>query len=144
MQVKLFYVPIMGGEEAEEQLNRFLRGNRVLKIEKAFSQLAGLNGWSFCVEYLQGTVVTKKQQKKVDYKNELSPAVFKRFERYRKIRRTLAKEDAVAAFIVFTNKQLADMAKVEKLTLAAMQKISAVGPKRIEKYGARFLKALEL
>ena len=35
MQIKTFKIPL-GGGEMEEELNRFLRDHRVLKVERAF------------------------------------------------------------------------------------------------------------
>ena len=34
MQVKLFTIPLFGSEEAVEEMNKFLRGNKVVDITK--------------------------------------------------------------------------------------------------------------
>ena len=52
-QIATFFVPISGGEAMQDEMNAFLRGHRVLQVEKAF---AG-NGWAFCVEWLEGAAV---------------------------------------------------------------------------------------
>ena len=48
-QINTFFVPLADDGAAQQELNAFLRGHRVLQIEKAF---AG-NGWAFCVEWLE-------------------------------------------------------------------------------------------
>ena len=52
MQIKTFKIPL-GGGEMEEDLNRFLRGHRVLKVERAFC-LEGSGYLAVCVEYMEG------------------------------------------------------------------------------------------
>ncbi len=36
MQVKSFVIPVLSSDSAEEELNRFLRGHLVLKVEHHF------------------------------------------------------------------------------------------------------------
>ena len=45
MQVKIFTIPIIGGERVNEEMNTFLRSKKVLQIEKEF--LASSAAWSF-------------------------------------------------------------------------------------------------
>jgi superfamily II DNA helicase RecQ len=78
----------------------------------------------------------------VDYKEVLNEADFAVFSRLRDLRKVIAEKEAVPAYAIFTNEQLAAMVtgKVESLT--EMGKIDGIGAARIEKYGAAFLKAL--
>ena len=83
MQIKIFTIPLFGNEEAVEELNKFLRGNKVVDISKSLVQQGNLAYWSFCVTYLVG-VPPKIQQlndrkEKVDYKQVLDEADFARF-----------------------------------------------------------------
>lgn len=41
MQLKVFAVPAQGGEEAIEEVNKFLRSHRVLSIEKRMVEQGG-------------------------------------------------------------------------------------------------------
>lgn len=141
MQIKVFCVPMEGGEQEEAALNKFLRGNRILKVQQQFTDAGSQPSWSYSVSYLQGGKGSSR--KKVDYEKVLSAAAFKRFEQYRRIRLKLSKEDRVAPFILFTDKQLAALANLEKLDLKSMQSIKGVGAAKAEKYGERFLKALK-
>ena len=68
---------------------------------------------------------------------------FTRFALMRTVRKKIADEDAVPAYSVFIDAELAEFAKLETLTLSSMKAIEGVGDKRIEKYGAKFLRAYE-
>jgi hypothetical protein len=63
-QINTFFVPLSGGETFLDEMNAFLRGHRVLEVEKAF---AG-NGWAFCVEWLEGssTALKTTNQRRID------------------------------------------------------------------------------
>ena len=49
-QINTFFIPLNDTGERQEELNAFLRGHRVLQIERAFAD----TGWAFCVEWLGG------------------------------------------------------------------------------------------
>lgn len=122
-----------------EEMNKFLRGNKVVDISKSFVQQGNVAYWSFCVTYLVG-VPSKVQQpgerkEKVDYKQILSEAEFVRFALLRTLRKQLAENDAVPAFAVFTDAELAEMAKMSELSAKNLLKINGLGEKRVEKYG---------
>ena len=55
MQVRIFTIPLFGGEEAIEEMNKFLRGNKVVDISKSQVQQGDVAYWSFCVTFLLGT-----------------------------------------------------------------------------------------
>ena len=55
-QIATFYVPTPDGGGFQEELNAFLRGHRVVQIDKAFTG----SGWAFCVEWLEGAAVSSK------------------------------------------------------------------------------------
>lgn len=140
MQIRIFTVPLFGGEEAIEEMNRFLRGNKVVDITKNLVQQGDVSYWSFCVTYLFGTPPKVQQpqaerKEKVDYRQVLDAQVFARFAVMRNIRKHLADADAVPAFAVFTDAELAEIAKLEELTPKTMLKINGLGEKRVEKYG---------
>ena len=54
MQLKIFTIPILGGEDDNEQMNRFLRANRVASIEKQFCIQGESAFWTFCVTCADG------------------------------------------------------------------------------------------
>jgi len=63
--------------------------------------------------------------------------------RLRDLRRTISREDQVPAYVVFTDRTLAEMAVRRPTSESAMGKIKGVGPAKIEKYGKRFLAVLQ-
>jgi ATP-dependent DNA helicase RecQ len=65
-----------------------------------------------------------------------------RFERLRALRKRLADEEGVPAYIVFSDAVLRQMAQAVPRTPAAMLTISGVGPVKLERYGTAFLELL--
>ena len=63
-------------------------------------------------------------------------------ERLRTLRRSIAKEEQVPAFVVFSDRTLAEMAVRRPRTPAALADIRGVGPTKLERYGERFLAAV--
>jgi len=134
-QINTFFVPLSGGDAVQDEMNAFLRGHRVLQIEKAF---AG-NGWAFCVEWLEGAVVSSKPpyQKRIDYREVLEPEVFARFAKLRERRKAIAQEDGVPPYMVITDAQMAEAVKDGNPTLEVLGKIDGFGAARLSKYGER-------
>lgn len=144
MQIKVFSVPIIGGESANEELNIFLRSKKILQVENQLIHHSGSSFWSFCVKYLDTAPTPISGEKvKTDYKQVLDEAVFKRFSRLREIRKQIAQNEAIPAFAVFTDEELAELAKLPEFTLAKMKTIKGIGEKKVEKYGQLFIKTLE-
>ncbi|MEW6487973.1 MAG: hypothetical protein AB1578_08665 [Thermodesulfobacteriota bacterium] len=53
MQYRVFRVPAGGCGDTEEAVNRFLRGVRVLRVDRQFVPDGQGAFWSLCVEYLE-------------------------------------------------------------------------------------------
>ena len=65
------------------------------------------------------------------------------FEELRKLRRRLAKERAVPAYIVFGDAALRDMARRRPSNAGAFLRVSGVGMKKLEQYGETMLHAIQ-
>jgi superfamily II DNA helicase RecQ len=142
MQIKLFTIPILGGEALAEEMNVFLRSKKILQTAQHLTQEGGNAFWCFCIKYVEDVALQEKQalaQPKVDYKQVLDEVTFARFSKMREMRKRVAQEDAVPAYAVFTDEELAGLAKIEKLTLATMKSVQGIGQKKVEKYGKFFL-----
>ena len=63
-------------------------------------------------------------------------------ERLRDLRRVIAREQQVPAYVVFPDKTLAEMAVRRPRTTTALAEIRGVGPAKLERYGERFLTLL--
>ena len=140
MQVKLFTIPLFDNETELNEMNGFLRAQKVLTIDKQFVSLGENAYWSFCITYLQlskqSTMAQNAQrQNKIDYKEVLDVATFAVFSTLRTIRKQIAENEAVPAYAVFTDSELAEIAKLENIDVAHLQSIQGIGQKKAEKYG---------
>jgi len=141
MQVKLFFIGIAGFEQGNDEVNKFLRSKKVVNIESHFVSHDKYCGWAFTVQYLDTTqnTITASPKEKIDYKNVLDEATFEKFSKLREIRKQLSEEEAVPAYAVFTNEELAEIAKLEELTEKNMLKIQGIGEKKVERYGKKMI-----
>ncbi|MEB2311777.1 MAG: ATP-dependent DNA helicase [Sorangiineae bacterium] len=64
------------------------------------------------------------------------------FERLRELRRALAAERSVPAYVVFSDATLLEMAARRPTSPSALLAIPGVGPAKLERYGERFLELL--
>ncbi len=64
------------------------------------------------------------------------------FETLRTLRRAIADENGVPAFIVFSDKTLREIARAHPTSRTAMLAVKGVGPAKYEGYGERFLEAI--
>ncbi|MDT8437056.1 MAG: ATP-dependent DNA helicase RecQ [Gemmatimonadota bacterium] len=65
-----------------------------------------------------------------------------RFQKLRALRKRLADEQGVPAYIVFSDQVLWDMIDASPRSLGEMLDVSGVGPAKLERYGPAFLEAL--
>lgn len=138
MQYAVFTVPIMGNDDVTEQLNKFLRGHKVVQVDRQFVLLGDCACWSFCVNYLEtpGTASTYgEKREKVDYRSILGEEHFKVFSQLRACRKQIAEQDVIPAYAVFTDAELAQMAQAENLNGQTLLQMEGIGKKRLEKYG---------
>lgn len=150
MQFKFFNIPAIDSETFENELNLFLRTHRVLKVSREFVSCGERIFWACCVEYLDspsasfsGTVFGGSAKKKVDYRELLNDAQFLRFRKLREARKVLSKSEAVPAYAIFLDAQLAELAKIEdELSLTKLKSIDGFGEGKCERWGEAFLKIL--
>lgn len=140
-QYNIFFVPHDDDGQAQDSLNSFIRAHRVIKTDRA----AFPDGWAFCVEWLEGknnaATGFARNTGKVDYRDVLDSEAFSRFVKLREQRKEIADADGVKAYVVLTDAQLAEIAKLETPTVADMKKIEGVGESRIKLYAERLLEA---
>lgn len=137
-QINTFFIPLTDTGERQDEMNAFLRGHRVLQIERAFSG----SGWAFCVEWLEGedrVARGKWREMKIDYREVLEPAVFARFAVLREKRKSIAQQEGIPPYMVMTDAQLAEAAKPEVLTESHLRSIEGFGEARVKKYAQRLI-----
>jgi superfamily II DNA helicase RecQ len=112
-----------------------------VKVDKELAVSGDMTYWTFCVQYLLPPLTTPvgERKDKVDYKTILDENQFKVFSVLRKCRKAIAEEDAIPAFAVFVDSELAEMAKQTELTVKAIASINGVGKQRVDKFAQRML-----
>ncbi len=75
-------------------------------------------------------------------KDSLTKAGYELFEKLRKLRLTIAREEGMPPYIVFSDKTLIDMSVKTPREKSSMLGVSGVGISKYEKYGERFLDAI--
>jgi len=144
MQIKLFTIPISDAGAYTEELNRFLRANKILEVENHLISNEKGAAWCFCVKYIESGLTYKPGDRpKTDYKNELDEETFKVFSKLRQARKELAHEDAVPAYAICTDQELAYMAKLNELTADQLLTVKGFGEKKLEKYGNRLIRLVQ-
>lgn len=144
MQIKVFEISTCNQVEDEERLNAFLRTHKILKVDKEFYFYEGVGRWTLLVSYMENLPSSMQLQSekkpKIDYKQVLNDDIFLKFSRLRELRKRLAMDDAVPAYAVFTDAELAEIAKLENIIPSELHKINGIGDKRVEKYGIKLCK----
>jgi ATP-dependent DNA helicase RecQ len=65
------------------------------------------------------------------------------WERLRALRQDIAKEQGVPPYVIFSNRTLAQMVELEPSTDEELLQVAGVGQKKLERYGERFLAAID-
>ncbi len=88
MQIKLYTIPVFGSEKTEEKLNRFLRGHRILQLERHFCSDNG-GYWAIMIEYVDGDPVAEappaSRRERKDFTEGLTEEEKPRFDFYKGI-----------------------------------------------------------
>ena len=139
MLIQIFTVPIYDTVASTEELNRFLRSNKILEVQNQFVNNPNGPCWCFCVKYIENGNMAVQPKEKTDYKQVLDDNTFKRFSKLREIRKLVALEESIPAFTIFTDEELAGLAKLSELTVSKMLTVKGIGEKKTEKYGQKFI-----
>ena len=146
MHYQFFTIRALDPESDTRELNAFLATNPVLDVERVFVA-DGLNSfWSVCVGVAAaaGAPASNKSGKRpaVDYREVLPPEVFAVYARLRSLRNGMAKQQGIQPYAIFTNEQLANMARLPSPSRQAIAAIEGIGEKRLEMYADAFLAEL--
>lgn len=142
MQIKLIELSSNASETEIEQVNRFLRSNKILSIDREFYTHMGEAKWTMLVVYQPKNDITinrDEKREKVDYKEILDEDAFEIYVQLKLIRKQLAEENALPLFAVFSNYELSQIAQLEEINEQTVCSISGIGRKRMEKYGYKMV-----
>jgi len=127
MPMRTFMIPVTDCGDACDAMNQFMRHVRVLSTDRRFVEIGLQSFWSILVDYLE----------------VLDPEAFARFAQLREFRKRLAQEEGIPVYTVFTNAQLAEIAKNRIVTKNGMEKVDGIGGARLSKYGDALIRFLE-
>ncbi len=148
MQIKIFTLPLVPETHQLEELNVFLRSSKVVDLRKEIATVDGNACWTFCVTYMQEAPTLNTQKSggaaRIDYKEVLDEQTFKRFSIMRRVRKDMAEAEAVPAYAIFTDAELAEVAKIAILVPNALTGIPGIGKKKVEKYGVEFCERMTI
>jgi superfamily II DNA helicase RecQ len=142
MQIRLFTIPAFEGAQLMEEMNAFLRNHRVLEVREEFFSTEQGAYWCFSIRFISSSALpsaTGRNREKIDYKNVLDAAAFKLFSELRACRKEIAQEEAVPAYAIFTDAELAKIAQLEELQPEKLDSIPGIGKKKVEKYGTQMI-----
>ena len=142
MQIKLFTIPVGDSGAELVEMNRFLKSNKILEVQEQL--ISNENGayWCFCVRYIEKAFnQTGHTKTKVDYKHILDDATFQKFSKLREIRKKVAADQGIPAFAVFTDEELAGLAKLDIITGKNMLSINRLVSRSLYKATKRFKNA---
>jgi len=141
MRIKFFTIPVNSAEDFEKELNVFLSTHKVVEIEKHLIQSIGQAYWCIYIGYIeQGkNIYSGGKGDPTDYRKMLAEKERIIYDQLCTVRREISKEEAVSAFLVATNAELAEIAKLESITVAGLKKISGFGEKKAEKYAKKII-----
>ena len=140
MQIKLFTIPISDSGSALQEMNTFLKAHKILEIQQMLISNDNGANWCFCIRYVEQAFNAASGSKaKVDYRQVLDEPTFRKFSHLREIRKTVAATEGLSAFIVFTDEELAELAKLEQITIKSMLSIKGIGEKKAERFAHYFM-----
>ena len=146
LQYAPFLLPLHTGSAEQDELNRFLRGKRIIQTRKELVATDGASHWAILVEYLDSPEKSAGEQHikgKVDYKDILNAADFSLFSKLREARKKLAEENGLPVYAVCTNEQLAEIAKRKPKSLAECMQIEGIGQGKADKFVPALLECIK-
>ena len=137
MQIKIYSIPVFGSNGLEEEVNRFLRSHRILQVERCFCADNG-GYWAIFVEYADYAPdsVPANRKERVDVLKSLTEAERQRFEALRVRRKEIASSNNIPAYMVFTDAELAQLAKLERINESTVRSLpeKEFAPSRLAAY----------
>ena len=139
MQLKTFTISL--NDDAEAEVNAFLRQHRVLSIDRHFVDDGANSFWAICISYIETSnrPTSNSKKTKIDYREVLSENDFALYAKLRDLRKTLAEREGVPPYALFTNEQLASMVQNRVSSKTALKEVPGVGDGRVDKYGSDFI-----
>lgn len=144
MKIKFFTIPINSAEDYEKEVNSFLSTHKIVEINKQLTQSEGQSYWCIYIGYIEhGPSGYNNKGSNPDFLHTLPEKERSLFSQFRTVRKEIAREDNISAYLVATNDELAEIARLEKLTVANIKKVKGFGEKKAEKYAKRIIEKMQ-
>lgn len=123
----------------DEAVQRFLLNKRVRRLVPAFFAQDGRAYWSVWVEYEPPTGTAPSQRPTAGRERSLDATQQRLYDRLSAWRKAKAEAAGVPVYVVATNAQLADVARLTPRSLEALRQVKGFGKSKLERYGREIL-----
>jgi superfamily II DNA helicase RecQ len=142
MRLKVFtlrYSPASEGFD-DHVLSAFLADKEALSVHEHFFVHEQVPTWALLVSYRELTRPGDRERERareqtVDHRAELGPDEQRLFDALRTWRNERARREGKPAYLLFTNRQLAELVRLRPTTLAALHAIDGLGEARTRDFG---------
>ncbi len=156
MSLHFFSIPAQQPGAAQAEFNAFCDAHRVAALDRQLVHDGAASFWALCVTVVdgpgplpaglkrapRGAADADPAAAKPDYRQLLSEADFSVFAALRTWRKHQAESEAVPVYAVFTNEQLAEIARRRCATRQALAAIDGVGDARLQRYADAVLRCV--
>ncbi|MFD1697182.1 DNA helicase RecQ [Roseibium aestuarii] len=111
--------------------------------ESARAVLRGEERVRFRKDRAAATIRHQRGERSASLADDLDPEDRQLFERLRRLRTQLARDNEVPPYVVFPDATLAGLARARPGTYAAMLEVSGIGQSKLEKYGREVIEVIE-
>ena len=137
MQIKFFKISLADAGACEEELNKFLRSHRVLTTERHFCPDNG-GYWAVAVEYADQNPSAEAppahRRDRKDFTVGMTDDEKSRFEHFREVRQRIATQAGLPMYMVFTNEELAILARIPELSAETVKEAKGIAPSRLRDF----------
>lgn len=141
MKLKVFTLPFrpeLGGFD-DAEVTQFLEGHVVLDVSEHFFVHEQSPTWALLVRYREEAQTGGLKRRQEDWRATLSKDEQPLFDALRRWRNERAKRDGRPAYVLLTNRQLAEVARIRPSSLEALSAVNGVGEARLQQLGEEIL-----
>jgi superfamily II DNA helicase RecQ len=146
MAIACFWIPAKDPADAQDELNKFLASHRVLAMDRHFVANGNESAWGVAVDYADAGRASQTSggpdKSRVDYREVLDPATFAVFAALRTRRKELAEQEGVPAYVIVTNEQMAQIARMRAASMDELKQVAGLGENRLRRYGRALLETI--
>mgnify|MGYP002625735026 CR=1 FL=1 len=134
-------MPAFGGDEVEQEVNKFLRSHRILQVERHFVSEQG-GYWALLVQYTGGDPIAEAppqaRRERKDPSEGMADDVKQRYNMFRDVRKELSQQHGIPPYLVFTNEELAILAALPVVNEETIKGLKGIAPQRMKDFVHHF------